>query len=77
MGSKRTIITIDDENKIWLETYSNSLGISMAEAIRRGIRCLRENQHRMLYKDLVQQTRGKWKKGDGMKYQNQIRAEWD
>ncbi len=76
MGSKRTIITLEESNKAWLEAYSASEGISMAEAIRRGIRCLRANEHNKLYNDLVKKTRGKWKKGDGLDYQRRIRSEW-
>ncbi len=76
MGSKRTIITLEESNKAWLEAYSASEGISMAEAIRRGIKCLKANENRKLYNDLVNKTRGKWKKGDGLDYQRQVRSEW-
>ncbi|MDZ7832295.1 MAG: hypothetical protein U5L07_11130 [Desulfobacterales bacterium] len=76
MGSKRTIITLEESNKSWLEAYSASEGISMAEAIRRGIKCLKANENRKLYNDLVNKTRGKWKKGDGLDYQRQVRSEW-
>ena len=76
MGSKRTIITLEESNKAWLEAYSASEGISMAEAIRRGIKCLKANENRELYNDLVNKTRGKWKKGDGLDYQRQVRSEW-
>ncbi len=37
MGSLRTIITLSEDDKVWLESYSRTSGISMAEAIRRGI----------------------------------------
>ena len=76
MGSKRTIITLEESNKAWLEAYSASEGISMAEAIRRGIKCLKANENKKLYNDLVGKTRGKWKKGDGLDYQRSVRAEW-
>jgi len=46
MGSQRTIITISDEDKLWLENYSRSYGISLAEAIRRGIARLKDGEWR-------------------------------
>jgi len=41
MPSKRTIITISDTEKRWLTEYTKTHNISMAEAIRRGITCLK------------------------------------
>ena len=77
MASKRTIITLADEDKRWLESYSSLHRISMAEAIRQGIRKLKEAEFSENYRTLVQNTRGLWKSGDGLTYQKQIRAEWD
>ncbi|MCF8037294.1 MAG: hypothetical protein K9K62_10515 [Desulfobacteraceae bacterium] len=77
MGSKRTIITLSESNKNWLEAYSRARGISMAEAIRKGISRLRENESRALYRELAEQTRGIWEKGDGLAWQDKLRAEWD
>ena len=49
MGSKRTIVTISDEDKLWLMDYSRAYGISMAEAIRKGIARLREEEGMSMY----------------------------
>ena len=76
MASHRTIITISDEEKTWLQSYSRARGISLAEAMRRGIQRLRQTEQQELYKTLVESTRGVWKKGDGLKYQESIRSEW-
>lgn len=76
MGSQRTIITISDKDKLWLEAYSKSHGISMAETIRRGISELREKESEDLYKTMVQETQGIWEEGDGLEYQVKIRSEW-
>ncbi len=43
MGSKRTIITLPEEDKLWLESYSKAYRISVAEAIRQGIKRLKES----------------------------------
>ena len=76
MGSKRTIITLPEEDKLWLESYSKAKKVSLAEAIRRGITRLKEEETAETYRVLVESTRGIWMKGDGLKYQKKIRAEW-
>jgi len=75
MPSKRTIITISDMEKRWLMNYSKMHGISMAEAVRRGIACLKASQSSVSYQKIVNQTKGIWLKGDGLKYQEQLRSE--
>ncbi|MCF8130180.1 MAG: hypothetical protein K9N10_16840 [Deltaproteobacteria bacterium] len=80
MAAQRTIITISDEDKIWVENYSRSCGISMAEAFRRGLSCLKAAESQPTYERIVSQTRGiggKWTGKDGLEYQEQIRNEWD
>ena len=66
-----------DEEKRWLVNYSKLNNISMAEAIRRGISCLRGSEAPAGYKKLLDQTKGIWKKGDGLEYQKRLRADWD
>jgi hypothetical protein len=77
MASKRTIITLSEEDKRWLESYSRLNRVSVAEAIRQGIRKLKEAELFENYQTLVQRTKGLWKKGDGLNFQKKIRAEWD
>ena len=77
MASKRIIITIPEEDKRWLESYSSLHRVSVAEAIRQGIRRLKEAELYENYQTLVQNTKGIWKKGDGLTYQKKMRAEWD
>jgi len=77
MASKRTIITISEDDKRWLESYSSLNKVSVAEAIRQGIRKLKEAELFENYQTLVQRTRGLWKKGDGLTFQKKIRAEWN
>ena len=77
MPSKRTIITISDMEKRWLMNYTKTHGVSMAEAVRRGIACLKASQSSASYQKIVNQTKGVWLKGNGLKYQKQLRAEWE
>lgn len=77
MASKRLIISLPDEDKLWLEGYSKVHKISVAEAIRQGIGQLKKNQQQRTYEQLVERTRGLWRKGDGLEYQVKIRSEWE
>ncbi len=77
MPSKRTIITLSDMEKRWLMNYTKTHGVSMAEAVRRGIACLKAAQSPASYQKIVNETKGIWLKGDGLKYQEQVRAEWE
>lgn len=77
MPSKRTIITISDIEKRWLMNYTKIHGISMAEAIRRGIACLKTSKSSDSYLRMVNQTKGIWLKGDGLRYQEKLRSEWE
>lgn len=77
MSSKRTIITLSEEDKMWLEGYSKAFNVSVAEVIRQGIKRLRESHESETYHKLVENTRGIWKDGDGLKYQMDIRSEWE
>jgi hypothetical protein len=76
MKSARTIITLSEEDKNWLERYSKHKGLSMAEAIRQGISKLKDEERPSLYQKTLQSTRGIWTKGDGLEYQERLRKEW-
>lgn len=76
MRSVRTIITLSEEDKTWLEGYSKASGISMAEAVRRSIMRLKAQEGQSAYQNLVSQTKGIWKRGDGLAYQKKLRSEW-
>jgi len=76
MGNQRTIITVSDEDKLWLKGYGKSLGISMAEAIRRGIARLKVEEGKSNYESIVRNTRNIWRKGDGLEYQENMHNEW-
>jgi hypothetical protein len=36
-----------------------------------------KREHKKIYKGLVQSTTGIWNKGDGLAYQEKLRAGWD
>ncbi len=77
MATTRTIISIPEEMKVWLESYSKANHISMAEAIRKGISQLRKTEGKTTYRSILNETKGLWQDGDGLEYQIKIRSEWD
>jgi hypothetical protein len=77
MAGKRTIITLTEKDKLWLERYSQLHRISMAQAIRESIGLLKDAESQQTYEALVNKTRGIWRKGDGLRYQRRIRSEWN
>jgi hypothetical protein len=77
MGGQRIIITIPPEDKAWIDSYSKAHKISTAEAVRQGIRRLRQLTEKDTYKTLVETTRCMWREGDGLKYQQRLRSEWN
>ena len=58
MSTKRIIVTIPDEDKLWLEEYSKVHKISVAEAIRQGIAYLKKTQRQKTYQSLVERSSG-------------------
>jgi len=76
MAGNRTIITLPEEDKKWLKSYSRAHDISLAEAVRQGIQKLRVAEQQELYRSLVNSTKGVWSKGNGLAYQENIRSEW-
>jgi hypothetical protein len=76
MRSTRTIVTLSKDDKEWLERYSRGKGLSMAQTVRKSIARLRNEERPSLYEDTLQGTRGLWTKGDGLKYQKELRQEW-
>ena len=76
MRSTRTIVTLSKDEKEWLERYSRGKGLSMAQTVRKGIARLRNEDRSSLYEDTLQITHGLWTKGDGLKYQKELRQEW-
>jgi hypothetical protein len=76
MAGSRTIITLSEEDKKWLQSYSKAHDISLAEAVRQGVQKLKIAEQQELYRSLVKNTKGIWKKGNGLEYQEIIRSEW-
>lgn len=76
MGTKRTTIVLHEDERAWIERHSEDKKLPVAEAIRIAIRNLREAEGRETYAQLLQETKGLWKKVKKLDYQRKIRSEW-
>ncbi len=74
----RTIISIPQELKVWLDDYSQSNNKPTAETIREAIRAYKKKIETESGVDLLSQTNGLWKAKniDGLKYVESLRNEW-
>jgi len=71
----RTVIGLEEQDKTWLDRKAAEAGVPMAELVRTAVRRMRELDAAS-FQELLQRTRGIWKRGDGMAYQRRIRREW-
>jgi hypothetical protein len=76
MRNTRTIVTLSEDDKEWLVRYSRGKGLSMAQAVRKGVARLRDGERPSLYEDALKTTHGIWTEGDGLRYQEKLRREW-
>lgn len=77
--SVRTVISLPEEDKSWLDQQAKVQHVAMTELIRRAVHDYRRQQEAeqgLSLSQLLQQTSGIWQQGDGVAYQSQIRDEW-
>jgi len=74
----RTVISLDEEDKRWLDERAREKQIPMAQVVRLAVQRLREESTREVrgWDELLRQTSGIWKKGAGLAYQRRLREEW-
>ena len=74
----RTAISLDRENKDWLDRRAEHENLSMAEIIRIAVRQYREQMplDNASFDELLRQTSGIWKGEDALKHQRELRREW-
>ncbi len=72
----RTVISLDPEDKAWLDKRAKASGVPMTELVRKAIRQMRQADEGQSLDTLLEQTSGIWRRGDALKYQQDIRAEW-
>jgi hypothetical protein len=73
----RTIISLDEDDKAWLDARAHELGVPMTQLIRTAVRLLRaQPAGEPTTSELIDRTRGVWREGDGFDYQERLRDEW-
>jgi predicted kinase len=73
----RTVISLDPEDKRWLDRKAKEERTTMTEVVRRAIRMMREEEEKPSFREILERSRGTWKHGDGLEYQIRMRKEWD
>lgn len=75
----RTIISLNEEDKAWLDRRAHQEGLTMTELVRRSVHLYRETTDPAdsEFGATLDQTRGIWKNGDALQYQRTIREDWE
>ena len=76
----RTIISLSDEDKSWLDRRSRAERVPMTELVRQAVREYRERYDAGgpgRLQELLGRTSGCWTHGDGLDYQDAARDEWE
>ena len=76
----RTIVSLSDEDKMWLDRQAATERVPMTEIVRRAVREYRKrcsDGESSRLQELLGRTRGCWTHGDGLRYQNAVRDEWE
>lgn len=73
----RTIISLEEGDKRWLDAEAAREGVPMTEVIRRAVRRMRQELERATELDaLLAATRGIGSGEDGLEVQRRLRNEW-
>lgn len=76
----RTIISIDPEDKRWLDREARRRRVPMTELVRQAVRSYRVRTESLAKPDLqaaLVHTAGIWHGDDGLRHQQRLREEWD
>ena len=73
----RTVISLDPDQKAWLDRQAALRGVAMTELVRQAVRDFRAREDaKPSLRQALEQTAGIWRGGDGLDYQRRIRDEW-
>lgn len=76
----RTVISLDPEDKAWLDGRARETGKTMTSVVRDAVNLYRSQEAKRRsppLKTVLERTRGMWKHGDGLAWQKKMRSEWD
>ena len=74
----RTIVSLDPDDKAWLDRKARQEGTPMTRLVRRAIQRMRQESETNPsgFDHLLRETSGLLKLGDGLAYQRKLRGEW-
>ena len=74
----RTLISLTERDKRWLDSYSTRHGQSAAETVREAIRRLRSADGEREKAEILKVTGGLWngREGDALDFVDRMRDEW-
>jgi len=74
----RTVISLDPDDKAWLDRKARQERVPMARLVRRAIRRMRRESpaEPSRFERLLRKTSGIAKLGDGLAVQRRLRREW-
>jgi len=74
----RTVISLDDSDKRWLDQQAALQHVPMTEVVRQAVQALRatRQQNGDDFQALLVGTAGIWPHGDGLVWQKNARDEW-
>jgi hypothetical protein len=76
----RTLISLEDEDKKWLDRRAKEEGLTMTELVRVAVRQYREqcetSRAAESLEQLLRRTAGIWREGEGLAYQQAVRDGW-
>ena len=75
----RRSISLDDEQKAWLDQQAALLCVSMPSLIRQAVSEFRVREQRgsaASFQEVLKHTEVIWQSGDGLENQERIRKEW-
>lgn len=75
----RTVISLDPEDKTWLDGQARRERVPMTRVVQRAIQRLRKESEAnpSRFERLLRETSGLREFGDGLAYQRKLRGEWD
>jgi hypothetical protein len=71
----RMLISLEENDRRWLEQRSQETGVPMSEVVRQAIRQAQESGRKSM-KELLASTQDLWRQGDGLRFQWRVRKEW-
>ena len=77
-NSTRTIISLPNPQKQWLEDIAKREGVAMTAVVRNAVAHYQQHLAAPLddFSALGSRLQGSWKRGDGLTWQMQMRNEW-